>query len=65
MKANNKQPTHSIFQVIEREKNTNIWTRVGAAWPHEKGEGFTLIFNAIPLTGRIVLLKKPSEEKEA
>ena len=57
MKTNKKQPTHNIYQVIEHENNTNIWCKVGAAWAHEKGDGFSLVFNAIPLTGRVVLLK--------
>ena len=64
MKNDKKHPTHTIFQVIEREKGSNIWIRVGAAWAHEKADGFNLAFNAIPLTGRIVILKK-DEEKEA
>jgi hypothetical protein len=65
MTNKNKQPTHSIFQVIEREKNVSIWSRIGAAWAHQEGDGFNLVFNAIPLTGRVVLLKKDTEEKEA
>jgi hypothetical protein len=31
--------------------------KVGGAWAHEKGNGFNLVFNAIPLEGRVILLK--------
>ena len=54
MKTKNT-PSHTIFQVIEREKNANIWTRVGAAWIHQDGKGFNLAFSAIPMHGRVVL----------
>jgi hypothetical protein len=34
-----------------------IWSRIGAAWPHDKGAGLTLIIEALPLkfNGRILL----------
>ena len=61
----NNQPTHTIFQVIEREKDVRLWSRIGAAWMHQDGEGFNLVFDAFPLTGNVVVRKKPSEEKGA
>lgn len=40
-----------------------MWTRIGAAWPHEKGAGLTVIIEALPLKfdGRIVLLEPKSD----
>jgi len=29
--------------------------RVAAAWIHQDGKGFNLLFSAIPLNGRVVL----------
>ncbi len=63
MKKN--QPTHTIYQVIEREKDLKIWSRIGVAWMHKDGEGFNLAFDAFPLTGSVVVRKKLSEEKGA
>jgi len=63
MKKN--QPTYTIYQVIEREKDLKIWTRIGVAWMHQDGEGFNLVFDALPLTGSVVVRKKLSEEKGA
>jgi len=59
------QPTHTIYQVIEREKDLKIWSRVGAAWMHQDGEGFNLVFDALPLTGSVVVRKKSAEDKGA
>jgi hypothetical protein len=33
-----------------------VWTRIGAAWPHEKGQGYSLRLDALPVDGRIVLV---------
>ncbi|GEP60436.1 hypothetical protein [Reyranella soli] len=45
------------------EKGTKkFWTRIGAAWPHKKGEGLTLQLELMPIAdGRIVLLP-PKED---
>ncbi len=53
--TNNKKPTHEVFQVIETSKEKNYWSRVGAGWLHEDGEGFSISLNALPLDGRLVI----------
>lgn len=35
----------------------NIWRRIGEAFPHEEGAGLTLILNALPPDGRVILLE--------
>jgi hypothetical protein len=32
-----------------------IWTRIGAAWPHENGAGYSVRRDGVRLDGRIVL----------
>ena len=39
-----------------------IWTRIGAAWPHEKGPGYSIRLDALPIDGRIVLVETASSE---
>ncbi len=34
-----------------------IWTRIGAAWPHDKGAGLTVILDFLPVEPRIVLVE--------
>lgn len=49
-------PAFLAFHVPDRENAA--WTRIGAAWDHKDGEGFTLTLDLVPMTtGRIVLRK--------
>ncbi|WP_342154396.1 hypothetical protein [Methylorubrum sp. SB2] len=51
--------------VVEGEGETAFWTKIGAAWPHEDGDGFNLQLSAVPLHGRLVIRKpKPHVERE-
>ncbi len=51
-----KKPTLIAYTVKDRgEDQKPFWTRIGAAWPHENGSGFTIQLDAIPVDGRIVL----------
>jgi hypothetical protein len=60
------KPTLYAYTVRDRGRSRpSIWTRIGAAWPHEKGNGFTITLDALPLDGRIVLTEpKPDEAQE-
>ena len=42
------------------------WTRIGVAFPHDRGAGLTLLINALPLRfdGRIVLLEPSADYKD-
>jgi hypothetical protein len=42
-----------------------IWTRIGAAWPHEKGPGYSIRLDALPTDGRVVLVEPASREVTA
>lgn len=50
-----KAPTHIAYQVREGSKDKSFWTRIGAAWAHKDGKGFSLQFDCVPLDGRITL----------
>jgi hypothetical protein len=60
------KPTLYAYAVKDRGRNrASIWTKIGAAWPHEKGNGFTIELHALPLDGRIVLTEpKPDEAQD-
>ena len=49
-----KPPWHAIF-VVEGDGDTAFWTRIGAAWAHQDGQGFNLSLAAVPHSGRLVL----------
>jgi hypothetical protein len=60
----NNKPTLYAFSVPERGRGKKpAWTRIGAAWAHEKGNGFTLELEALPLNfdGRIVLTEPKAD----
>ena len=48
-------PTHAVYQVRDREGKSGIWTRVGSAWSHSDGQGYSVQLDAVPLDGRISL----------
>ena len=62
------KPTHFVYTVTEREanageENRDFWTKIGAAWPHKDGKGFTVSLEAMSLNGRLVL-REPEEREE-
>ncbi|WP_197032940.1 hypothetical protein, partial [Shinella sp. DD12] len=49
------RPTYGVYQVEEgKNDRKGFWTKVGAAWPHEKGDGFSIKLTCLPLDGRLV-----------
>jgi hypothetical protein len=48
------RPTHAIWQVTG-EGDKSRWNRVGSAWMHKDAKGANLIFDSIPLSGRVVV----------
>ena len=45
-----------------REKSH--WTRIGAAWDHKDGKGFTLNLDLVPATGGRIVLRAFEEKQE-
>jgi len=58
--------THlNVFTVEEYESNGKSgkrWTKVGAAFPHKEGSGFSIELSAIPLDGRLVVLPPADDD---
>ncbi len=58
-----KLPAFIAYHVPDRDKAP--WARIGAAWDHKDGEGFTLQLDLVPVaTGRIVLRAYDPEAAE-
>ena len=66
MKRNeDKRPTYAVY-VVDDNGDSSYWTKVGAAWAHENGEGFNITLTALPHNGRLVVRKpKSNGEREA
>ena len=58
------KPKYSAYTVKDRgEGKKPIWTRIGAAWEHGKGDGLNIELEALPLDGKLVLMP-PKDESE-
>jgi hypothetical protein len=53
-------PTYlNVFTVEEFESNGKTgkrWTKIGAAFPHKEGIGFSIDLKTFPIDGRLVVL---------
>jgi hypothetical protein len=59
--ASSQQPAYRAFTVVKREGADDFWVPIGAAFPHQDGEGFNLVLQALPIDGRVVL-RTPKDE---
>jgi hypothetical protein len=56
-------PAFIAWHVTERGEK-KFWTRIGAAFEHEDGEGSNLYLDLIPVTGGRIVLRAPKQEEE-
>ena len=42
---------YRVYSIIERPKQDDYWLNIGVAFPHENGDGFNVILQALPLQG--------------
>jgi hypothetical protein len=59
-------PTYlNVFTVEEYErdgKKQKSWTKIGAAFPHKEGLGFSIELKAFPVDGRLVILPPDGDD---
>lgn len=55
-----------IAYAVRRSGKTKkpVWTRIGCAYPHETGAGLTVVLDAMPTDGGIVLLERGEDDDE-
>ena len=58
-----KTPAFGVY-IVEGEGDKAFWTRIGAAWDHEDGNGLTLQLDLVPVNGGRIVLRTPSENNE-
>ena len=60
------KPIYIAYTVKNRGRNQSaIWARIGAAWPHTNGTGYSIELEALPLDGRLVLVEPKPENETA
>ncbi len=48
---------YRVYSIIERPKQDDYWLNIGVAFPHDDGQGFNVMLQALPLhgNGKVVL----------
>ena len=65
--AQTAQPSHRAFTVIKREGQDDFWLPIGAAFPHQSGDGFNIILQALPIPngdGQCKIVLRPPRDEE-
>jgi len=66
----NQQPAYRAYTVIKRpEGQDDFWLAIGAAFPHQAGDGFNVVLQALPIPGadgqcKIVLRPPRSDDDQ-
>lgn len=57
-----RKPPYIAYTVTEQNgSDKDYFTRIGVAFKHSKGDGLTLLLNALPVDGKVVL-RAPQED---
>jgi hypothetical protein len=56
-------PVLIAYGATRTQSGRRFWRAIGRAYPHDEGQGLTLVLDACPLDGRVVLLE-PDEADE-
>lgn len=64
MNTSKNRPTHTIYKVTGEGEQTKF-VKVGVAFPHKDRKGLQLIFDGIPVEGRIALRVNRKREASA
>ena len=55
-------PVLIAYTVKDRPRGKKpLWRRIGVAFPHDKGSGLTVLLDALPADGRIVLVEPKAD----
>ena len=57
------KPAYRAYTVIKREDKDDYWLNLGACYPHEDGEGFNLLLNALPVDRKSTRLNSSHIQK--
>ena len=61
--STSKKPPYIAYSVRERgEGKDSKWTEIGVAFPHKDNKGFDILYEVVPLNGRITL--RTNEDKK-
>ena len=50
-----RKPSHTAYSIRERDGKESKWTEIGVAFPHKDGKGYDILFDVVPLSGRVTI----------
>jgi hypothetical protein len=56
---------YRVYSIIERPKQEDFWLNIGIAYAHEKGDGFNVVLQALPLHGQGKLVLRAYDPAKA
>lgn len=56
------KPDYAIY-VVEGKGDKAHWTKIGAGWSHNDGDGINITLTALPLNGRLTI-RKPKADRD-
>jgi hypothetical protein len=67
MSTTSKKPSHHVYSVRDGGENgSDYWTKIGVAFAHNDGKGFSVILEAFPIEGKLTIRtaeSKPQAKK--
>ncbi len=55
-KAANNKPSHTVYTVRDGgESGSDYWTKIGVAFAHNDGKGFSVMLEALPIDGKLTI----------
>lgn len=58
----NRSPAYIAWHVAGNEDKA-FWTRIGAAWAHQDGNGLTVQLDLVPVNGGRIVLRHPADDR--
>lgn len=52
------RPTHELFSVCKLRDGKSRWTKIGTAWPHKDGSGFSFVMTASVAPGGSFVMRR-------
>ena len=59
--TNSKGPSYNAYHVEKGKNDKSYFTKIGAAFKHKDGQGYTIPLKAMPVDG-VVTLRSPKEK---
>jgi hypothetical protein len=64
-----QQPSYRAYTVVKRgEGQDDFWLAIGAAFPHQSGDGFNVVLQALPIPngdGQCKIVLRPPRSDDA